>query len=193
MKTTHKILPALAIACCLTLSAHAAGSLLIGPDPVAKTPRHLGFNAELLNFFNDSNLADWMADSNGSMCRIFVSKGITKGEFDHIKTEEDFNRYRASVRGNPENNLKWVADQPAAKDQKPDRTEDMCRLILEAGIEPLIDVAVGGKSNYKESILIDLRKTVEAPQNINGQPRQQPTKATSPFSTGWARSVCVTT
>lgn len=167
MKSIYKILPALAGAYCMTLSAQAAGSLLIGPDPIAKTPRHLGFNAELLNFFNESNLADWMVDSNGTMCRIFVSKGYTKGEFDSIKTEEDFNRYRAAVRGNPDQKINWIANQPAAKDKKPDRTEDMCRLMLKSGIEPLIDVAVGGKSNYKDSILIDLRKTAEAPQNIN--------------------------
>jgi hypothetical protein len=167
MKTTHTILRALASAYFLTLSAHAAGSLLIGPDPVAKTPHHLGFNAELLNYFNESNLADWMADSNGSMCRIFVGKGYTKGEFDSIKTEEDFNRYRAAVRANPDQKINWIANQPAAKDKKPDRTEDMCRLMLKAGIEPLVDVAVGGKSNYKEPILIDLKKTAEDPQNIN--------------------------
>ena len=167
MKTTHKILPALAIACSVTLNAHAAGSLLVGPEPVAKTPRHLGFNAELLNFFNESNLADWMADSNGTICRIFVSKGYTKGEFDSIRTEEDFNRYRAAVRENPDQKINWIANQPAAKDRKPDRTEDMCRLMLKANIEPLIDISVGGKSNYKEPILIDLRKTAEDPGNIN--------------------------
>lgn len=148
-------------------SAYAGGSLLIGPDPIAKTPHHLGFNAELLNFFNESNLADWMADSNGTICRIFVSKGFIKGEFDAIKTEEDFNRYRAAVRENPEQKIRWIANQPAANQGKPDRTEDICRLMLKAGIEPLIDVAVGGKGNYKESILIDVRKTAEAPQNIN--------------------------
>jgi hypothetical protein len=167
MKSIHKILPVVAFASCLTLNAQAAGSLLVGPDPVAKTPRHLGYNAELLSFFNDSNMADWMVDSNGTMCRIFVSKGFTKGEFDSIKTEEDFNRYRASMRANPDQAINWVANQPVVKGKKPDRTEDMCRLMLETKIEPLVDVAVGGKSNYKEPILVDLKKTVEAPQNIN--------------------------
>ncbi len=167
MKNMHKILIACASAYCMTQSAYAGGSLLIGPDPVAKTPHHLGFNAELLNFFNESNLADWMADSNGTICRIFVSKGFIKGEFDTIKTEEDFNRYRAAVRENPEQKIKWTANQPPANQGKPDRTEDICRLMLKAGIEPLIDVGVGGKGNYKESILIDVRKTAEAPQNIN--------------------------
>lgn len=167
MKSIQKILPALAIAYSMTLGAQAAGSLLVGPDPIAKTPHHLGFNAELLNFFVESNLADWMADSHGSICRIFVSKGFTKGEFDSIKTEDNFNRYRAAVRGDPEQKIKWATNQPAGNQGKPDRTEDTCRLLLKAGIEPLVDVAVGAKGNYKEPILIDLRKTAESPQNIN--------------------------
>jgi hypothetical protein len=167
MKKINTILTTCASVFCITQSAYAAGSLLIGPDPIAKTPHHLGYNAELLNFFNESNLADWMADSNGSICRMFVSKGFIKGEFDHIKTEEDFNRYRAAVRENPEQKIKWAANQPTEKDKKPDRTEDTCRLMLKAGIEPLIDIGVGAKGNYKESILIDVRKTAEAPQNIN--------------------------
>jgi len=167
MNKMHKILTAFASAYCMTLSTYAECSLLLGPDPVAKTPHHLGFNAELLNYFNESNLADWMADSNGTICRIFVSKGFTKGKFDHIKTEEDFNRYRAAVRENPEKNINWTANQPPAKEGKPDRTEDTCRLMLKAGIEPLIDIGVGAKGNYKQSILIDVRKTVESPQNIN--------------------------
>jgi hypothetical protein len=167
MKKINTILTTCASVFCITQSAYAAGSLLIGPDPIAKTPHHLGYNAELLNFFNESNLADWMADSNGSICRMFVSKGFIKGEFDHIKTEEDFNRYRAAVRENPEQKIKWAANQPTEKDKKPDRAEDTCRLMLKASIEPLIDIGVGAKGNYKESILIDVRKTVESPQNIN--------------------------
>lgn len=167
MKSIHKIMPLLAGVCYMTLSAHAASSLLIGPDPIAKTPHHLGFNAELLNYFSESNLADWMADSNGTICRIFVSKGFTKGIFENIKTEEDFNRYRAAVRESPERNIRWAAQTPSTGDKQPDRTEEMCSLMLKTGIEPLVDVGVGAKNNYKDSILIDLRKTAEAPENIN--------------------------
>jgi hypothetical protein len=167
MKSIHKILPALASVYWLPLSAYAAGSLLVGPAPIAKTPHHLGFNAELLNYINESNLVDWMADSNGTICRISVSKGFTKGKFDQIKTEEDFNRYRTAVRENPEENIKWISNNTNAGQGKPDRTEETCRLLLKAGIEPLINIQVGAKSNYDQSILIDLRKTAEAPQNIN--------------------------
>ena len=167
MKSIHKILPALASACCMTLSAYAGGSLLLGPDPIAKTPHHLGFNAELLNYINESNLVDWMADSNGTICRLSVAKGFTKGKFDQIKTEQDFNRYRAAVRGNPEKNIQWTASQPPADRGKPDRTEETCRLLLKAGIEPLINIQIGAKSNYDQSILIDVRKTAESPQNLN--------------------------
>lgn len=167
MNYTHKILTLLASACCLSVSAHSAGSLLLGPEPVAKTPRHLGFNAELLNYFNESNLADWMVDSNGTICRISVSKGFTKGKFDSINTEEDFNRYRKAVQENPEKSINWKTDQSATGQGKPDRSEDTCRLLLKAGIEPLINVQVGAKGNDNQSILIDTRKTAESPKNIN--------------------------
>ena len=167
MKAIHKILPALASAYCMTLSAYAGGSLLLGPDPIAKTPHHLGFNAELLNYINESNLVDWMADSNGTICRMSVSKGFTKGKFDQIKTEEDFNRYRAALRENPEKNINWTANQRTAVQGKPDRAEETCCLLLKAGIEPLINIQVGAKSNYDQSILIDVRKTAESPRNIN--------------------------
>lgn len=149
----------------LATPALAGGSLLVGNDPVGKTPRHLGYNAEMLNFIKESNMADWMADSNGTICRIFTPKRYFKTEFDHIKTEEDFNQYRIALLKDPDKVIQWDAYRLNGKGNA-ENSEKICDTLLKAGVQPLVSINCSAKDSYPQPILVDLRKTAEVPQNI---------------------------
>lgn len=91
------------------------GSYLVDPRPVAKTPKFLGVNAEMMEHHELLNHWDWLADSGAQMVRIFhldpdfrSPEGRAR-KFENIKTKADFDAFRARLAADPERALDWSA------------------------------------------------------------------------------------
>ncbi len=108
----------LAIAAPITAADSPAdnkGSYLMDPRPIAKTPKFLGVNVEMMEHHEQLNLSDWLADSGTQMARVFHldpdfrSPEGRKRTFENIKTKADFDAFRARLAADPERALDWSA------------------------------------------------------------------------------------
>lgn len=91
------------------------GSYLVDPRPIAKTPKFLGVNAEMMENHGRLNHWDWLADSGAQMVRVFHldpdfrTPEVRKRTFENIKTKADFDAFRAKLAADPEGALDWSA------------------------------------------------------------------------------------
>ena len=84
-----------------------AFDLLILPDPVATTPKHLGVNMLTQEYHDQINVWDWLAHSGATMVREFhPEKPLVKAQrptarWESIDSREDFETYRSDVLEKP--------------------------------------------------------------------------------------------
>ena len=127
--------------------------LLILPNPIAKTPKHLGVNMLTQEHHDIINVWDWLAHSGATMAREFhPEKPLVGAErppdpWESIHGSVDFEAYRRSVLANPAPNgpICWDVysfDKPVRWVGVPD---GIVKKLVEVGVEPLVSLGYNTK------------------------------------------------
>ncbi len=82
--------------------------------PIAKTPRYLGLNVEVMKYADSTNLWDWLVESNAKMVRTpHPDKVLRKHNeqvnqvYAQVRTEREFGEFRKRINSSPENAIDW--------------------------------------------------------------------------------------
>lgn len=127
--------------------------LIVLPEPVARTPRHLGVNMLTQEYYDVINLWDWLAHSGATMVREFhperplVCKERPTGPWEGIEGHSDFETYRQSVLADPgpDGPVCWGVysfDKPVEWVGVPD---GIVEKLAEVGVEPLVSLGYNPK------------------------------------------------
>ena len=130
-----------------------AFDLLILPDPVATTPRHLGVNMLTQEHHDQINVWDWLAHSGATMVREFhPEKPLVRAErptarWESIEFREDFETYRNGVLEDPgpDGPINWEVysfDTPVRWIGVPD---GIIEQLAALNIEPLVSLGYNPK------------------------------------------------
>ncbi len=127
--------------------------LLILPNPIAETPKHLGVNMLTQEHHDVINLWDWLAHSGATIAREFhPEKPLVGAErppdpWESIHSSADFEAYRRSVLANPapDGPICWDAysfDKPVKWIGVPD---GIIEKLVQVGVEPLVSLGYNPK------------------------------------------------
>ncbi len=119
--------------------------------PIAKTPKYLGLNVEVMKYADKSNIWDWLTYSNAKMVRAphpprVLRKNTTEAPtvndvFKTIKTQKEFDQFREKIKENPENNIKWENYLFDTELPWLGRLDDIFRKLSVCQIEPILAMA----------------------------------------------------
>lgn len=81
---------------------------------IAKTPRYLGLNVEVMSHAANNNIWDWLEDSNAGIVRLPHPATILRDVntqvntcYSWIKSKNDFEVFRNRINENPEKEIEW--------------------------------------------------------------------------------------
>jgi len=90
-----------------------ASTILVGPEPVARTPRRFGLNLEVQDHHERTNLWDWLADSGAEVAREFHPESRHWREptvaqaWQTIHDKSAFDIWRSTVLAAPQDGIQW--------------------------------------------------------------------------------------
>ena len=136
--------------------------LLIFPEAIAKTPRHLGVNVELQDYHDEVNLWDWLADSGASIVREFHPEQslrtgpVDQSVWDAVRTSSDYEAFRRRVRRDPDGGLiQWGAYAFAEPVRWIGVPDGIVAKLGEIGVLPLVSMGYATKQ-YPRPLVKDL-------------------------------------
>jgi hypothetical protein len=120
----------------------------IDPRPVAKTPRFLGVNVEVMREAERSNLWDWLADSGAGMIRLPHPDTNLRNRdpaadalFLSIRTQPAFDAFRAGLLADPGNPAREKRYRFAEEVPWLGNLDAIMPKLKRIGVEPLFSIA----------------------------------------------------
>lgn len=116
--------------------------------PVAKTPKHLGVNVEVMPYADRANLWDWLVDSGASMVRVGhpdtnLRNAIPAEQtgYHAVRSRSEFDDFRVRLLADPSRNLPWA--QYRFEEEIPwlGTPDKIVGKLKQIGIEPIISMA----------------------------------------------------
>lgn len=140
--------------------------------PIAKTPRYLGLNVEVMPYASNNNVWNWLVDSNTKMVRTPHPATILRSNeqqvnatFSWIRSKSDFNSYRAAVLKDPVKEVKWENYLFSKNLPWLGNLDSIVDKLVKCKIEPLLAMSYE-PSLYPESVLKQPINTVSASDGV---------------------------
>lgn len=140
--------------------------------PIAKTPKYLGLNVEVMAYVDESNIWDWLMDSNTRMVRaphpatLFRKKGDEINRiYAQVKNKQDFDNFRKNILKNPDTAINWKHYLYSEDLPWLGKMDDIATRLNNLRIESIMAMCYF-PSLYPESILTQSTELVPVPDDL---------------------------
>jgi len=129
-------------------------------QPEGYLPRHLGVNMEVMDYHDEVNLWDWLADSGFTYARLFhpdcdLREPIGPNKhWERIHNQTDYDAYRQKVKRDPQNLIDWSSYRFKQRIAWLGKADGFIPKAVESGVTPLISIGYHPRM-YAKPILID--------------------------------------